>query len=390
MNTLYLVKIGELNLKGKNKRFFEDALKRNLNKKLNGIPAKFQLKHSRLYVRTDEKYTKTVEDVLSTTFGLLSFSRAVKTEKDIEAIKNAAFKLVESETDPTQQISFKIESRRSDKSFEYTSYEISNKIGAFINDSFEKLYVNVKKPEYTLNIEIREQTYIYGKSFPCPGGLPVGTAGKAMILLSGGIDSPVAGYMMGKRGLSLTGIYFHTYPYTSNKAKMKVAELAKNISRYTSSFNLYVIPFTTLQMHIKKNSPKNEVTLHSRAFMMHIAEKIAIEEGIQCIITGESLSQVASQTIESIHYSSSGNSLPVLRPLIGLDKTEIIKRARSIGSYEISIQPHTDCCTVFAPEHPLIRPKLDMVRKEFNNLYEEQMVKEAVENRETILATPLS
>ena len=264
--------------------------------------------------------------------------------------------------------SFKISSRRSDKSFKYSSYELSCLLGKLVIDNFKTLKVNLKNPDFKINVEIRDKAVVYSQIYKSPGGLPSGIAGKGILLLSGGIDSPVAGYMMAKRGCAIDALHFETYPYTSEQSKEKVIEIAKKIKTYLPKMKLYIIHFTEIQVHIKQNCKQEEITLFSRAAMMRIAHLLAEKTGANSIITGESLSQVASQTAENIRFTGSHTTYPLLRPLIGMDKQEIITKAKEIGTYEISILPYPDCCSVFAPPHPILKPQFEKVTAAFKTI----------------------
>ena len=279
---------------------------------------------------------------------------------------------------------FKVESRRTDKSFPLTSYELSRDIGSEVLDAFPELSVDVHKPAWTISLEIREQAYIYGYERKGPGGLPVGTAGRGILLLSGGIDSPVAGYLMAKRGIRLGAVYFHAYPYTSDQAKEKVISLAGLISPYTGRMRLFIVPFTDVQLRIKERAKEEETTLLMRACMMKIADRIARAREALSLVTGENLSQVASQTTESMRFTQSVTDFPVYRPLIGFDKEEIITLAKKIGTFDTSILPFEDCCTIFSPKHPLVHPELDRMKESYLNLDADELLNSAIENTEII------
>ena len=279
---------------------------------------------------------------------------------------------------------FKIEARRSDKSFFLTSYEIACRLGDVLRARFPELMVDLHHPDWTLNVEIREAAYLYGPETKAPGGLPSGSSGKGLLLLSGGIDSPVAGYLMGKRGLKLDAAYFHTPPFTSEKAKEKVEHLTHILSEYLTGTALHVVPFTETQVRIKERARSEEVTLLMRACMVNIAAIIAEKTGSICLVTGESLGQVASQTPESIRFTGHGTDFPIFRPLIGLDKEQIVSLARKIGTFETSILPYEDCCTLFSPAHPLVRPDYESMVRSFQELEADALLQKAAAEAQII------
>ncbi len=387
MKNLYLIKIGEISLKKGNRSSFEKQLRFNIKKKLK-LPSRIKIHRGRFFLESDDDNISNIQYALSTTPGLVSFSRAVKVKKDLDEIKKAASLFAEELIKKYPEGSFKIETRRADKGFEYTSYEISALIGEYLLDKFPVLKVDVHKPSWTISIEIRDLAYVYGTQEKGVGGLPVGSAGKGMLLLSGGIDSPVAGYLMAKRGLKLDAIYFHAYPYTSDEALEKVKTLAEKIAPYLSGLSLFVVPFTDFQLLLKQKAREEEVTLLMRAGMVKIAEMISKPRENLCLITGESLSQVASQTVESLNYTGSETDLIVFRPLIGMDKESIIKIAHTIDTYETSILPFEDCCTIFSPTHPLLRPDAEKLKNSFSLLEGEDLLKEAAEKTERFYFKP--
>lgn len=387
MKNFYLIKIGEISLKKGNRKSFEKQLRFNIKKKLKS-PSKITIQRGRFFLESEDEDIKNIQYALSTTPGLVSFSRAVKVEKNIIDIKNAALNFAKDLVEKYPNGTFKIESRRADKGFEYTSYEISALIGEYLLDQLPSLKVNVHNPTWIINVEIRNLAYVYGAQEKGTGGLPVGSAAKGMLLLSGGIDSPVAGYLMARRGLRMDAIYFHAYPYTSDEALEKVKVLAGKIAPYLSGLNLFVVPYTEFQLLLKQKAKDEEVTLLMRAGMVKIAEMISKERGSICLVTGESLSQVASQTVESIRYTGSETELTVFRPLIGMDKEDIIKTAISIDTYETSILPFEDCCTIFSPTHPLLKPEADKLRNSFSILEGEEILVKAVKNTERFYFKP--
>ncbi len=388
MEEIYLVKIGEISLKGRNKRFFERKLKDHIKFRLRGFPSKFTGQNGRFYLTIDSEHGEKAREVLATSFGVTSFSRCLSISKEMEDIDKAALKLGKQFLEAGAGTRFKVEARRADKKFHMSSYELAAHLGGVLLDAFDELSVDVRTPEWKLNIEIRDRTILYGPPVPGPGGLPVGCAGKGTLLLSGGIDSPVAGYLMAKRGLKLDAVYFHAYPYTSDEAKEKVIELASIMAPYCGGINLFIIPFTESQIRIKEAGPENEGTLLMRAGMVKVAEMIAVDRESACLVTGESLSQVASQTTKSIGYTNSAADLPILRPVIGMDKEEIIRIARKIGTFETSILPFEDCCTIFSPKNPVITPDIERLKESYKKLELDPYLEKAVSDAERIYISP--
>lgn len=390
MSKMFLIKIGEIALKGGNKRLFEKQLRYNIKKMFPSIKVHVYNRSSRFYLETDEENTALVHETLSKVFGITGFTETTKTKKDIDAIYEAARDIVKDVIAERggENFTFKFESRRTDKSFPMGSYEISAELGARVLDEFTGLTVNVREPDLCITVEVRENVYVYGKTERGPGGLPVKCAGRGMLLLSGGIDSPVAGYLMAKRGLKLDAIYFHTYPYTSDEAKEKVVTLAKLVAPWTIGINLFIVPFTDIQLKIKEKCATEETTLLTRACMMQVSAKLAKKRDALCLVTGESLSQVASQTVQSLHFTGSNSDLPVFRPLIGMDKEEIIKIAKNIDTFETSILPYEDCCTIFSPKHPLVRPDFNEVTESFKKLDIMDMLDDVVDKVERIFIKP--
>ena len=388
LSLLYLIKIGEIALKGENRNFFESRLRRNIRRALAGIECTVSGGSGRFYLRVRPEDGERARERLATVFGITSFSRTTRVEKTNEAIRSTAVALVAEQEAHLANTSFKVEARRTDKQFPLRSYDIAADLGGLLLESFPSLKVDVHRPSWVLNVEIREQAYLYLDRNQGPGGLPVGTAGKGMLLLSGGIDSPVAGYLMAKRGLRLSAVYFHAYPYTSDEAREKVVTLARTLAPYLSGVTLYVVPFTDPQMRIKQRGAAEEVTLLMRACMMRIAEQLAARTNAGCLVTGESLGQVASQTMESMSFTGGMTRLPVFRPLIGLDKEEIIALARKVGTFETSILPYEDCCTIFSPKHPLIRPQFDRMRSAYEALEIDDLLAQAADGAEVVKLSP--
>ncbi len=392
MDDRYLIKVGEISLKGGNRSYFENTLKKNIRTSLAGRTIRISGREGRFYLQSSDADPKEIEETLGSTFGIVGFTRTRKTEKTLEALREetrrVVSEMVEQQLESDTGASFKIEARRTDKSFPLNSYEIACELGDLIAEEFPSLTVDVRNPQWVINVEIRENAYVYGQLWSGPGGLPVGTAGKGMLMLSGGIDSPVAGYMMAKRGLDLEAIYFHTYPYTSDEALEKVKTLTRTLAPYFAGVTLHVVPFTDFQMRLTERANPEEITLLMRAGMVKIAEQLALDRGAGCLVSGEALGQVASQTQESMRFTGSVSSLPVFRPLIGLDKEEIISRARRIGTFATSILPYEDCCTLFTPEHPLVRPDMETMRSAWENIEGEELLQRAKEETEQISFPP--
>jgi tRNA uracil 4-sulfurtransferase len=391
----YLIKVGEISLKGGNRGFFERLLRKNLRTMMAPHKCTVTGRRGRYFLSAPGVPADRVAQVLSRTFGVVGYAPVYGADKEIRTISDLAVELASrraAETCATQDrpLSFKIDARRSDKSFVCNSYEIACRLGDAINRGVPHVKVDVRNPEWTLSVEIRDRAYLYGTTERGPGGLPVGSAGRGLLLLSGGIDSPVAGYMMAKRGVAPSAVYFHTYPYTSDEAKEKVVRLAEILAGYVGRVDLWVIPFTDSQLAINRIARPAEVTLLMRSCMIRTSHRIAERIGALCLITGEALSQVASQTAESIRLTNSYTDLPVMRPLIGLDKEEIIARARRIGTYETSILPYDDCCTLFSPQHPVIRPDFQTLREHYEELAIEPLLEKAVDSAEIVSCSPLS
>jgi thiamine biosynthesis protein ThiI len=353
-----------------------------MEKALKGIKHEIRKQSGRYLVEGfDEERTEDIIDRLNKVFGIHTMSVALKVDSDMDKIYSAAKEVC------SQSGTFKVETHRADKTFPKNSMEISAEIGGRLLSKNDNISVDVHNPQFTINIDVREngKTLVFNEFFKGAGGMPVGTAGKGLLLISGGIDSPVAGHMIAKRGMSVDCIHFHSYPYTNLQAKEKVVELAKVLSSYSCGTTLNIISVTHIQEEIHKKCNGEYMVTLLRRFMMRIAERLAKKIGAQCIITGESLGQVASQTIEGMTSSNSViESLPVLRPLCGFDKNEIIERSRAMGAYEISIQPYEDCCTVFLPKHPVTKPKLSAVLEEEAKLDVEALINEALQSLEVI------
>ena len=382
MEQALLIKYGEIHLKGLNRPFFERKLIDQMYKALEPMQVDIRKEQGRMYVwGVSEEETETAVNGLRRVFGLHSISPALAVDKDWDIIREAAKKLIARTMETTGKRTFKVFSRRSDKHFFMTSEKINMELGHDLLEAFPELSVDVHKPEIEVWVEIRERAFIYTDEFAGAGGMPTGTAGRAALLISGGIDSPVAGYMLARRGLELSAVHFFSYPYTSERARDKVVELTNLVARYSGTIKLHLVPFTDIQLTIYEKCPPKETTVLMRRLMMHIAELIAVEDGAKALITGEALGQVASQTLESLCVTDDAVSMPVFRPLIGFDKDDIVNIAKRIGTFETSILPYEDCCTVFVPQHPVTKPDVAKLRESESAVDFSQMVAKALEER---------
>ena len=387
MNELFLLKLGEIILKGANRRAFEDRLRSNVARRMRAFgDFGVSITQSTVYVepQSEDCDMDGAWEACGTVFGVISMCRCRGCEKNLDAIYETALGYLGDDLAAAR--SFKVESKRADKRFPLNSIQISQEIGGRLAEQFPDLPVDVHNPDYTVYVEIREQAaYVHGPALPGAGGLPTGTGGRAAVLLSGGIDSPVAGYMIGKRGVELECIHFFSYPYTSERAKEKVLELARLMTRYCGRMTVDVVGFTEIQEAIRDNCPEEYFTIIMRRFMMEISERIARDHGAQCLVTGENLGQVASQTMEAMTVTHQVvTTMPVFHPLIGMDKEEIVKIARRIGTLETSILPYEDCCTVFTPKHPKTKPNLEGVLKAEQRLDREALIERALANTELV------
>ena len=385
----FLIKYGEIGIKGKNRYLFEDALVRQMRFALKDVEGSFYVHKSygRVYVdcEGDYDYEETVES-LKRVFGIVGICPVVRLEdQGFEQLKKDVVAYVD-EMYPDKNKTFKVEARRSKKSYPMTSMEMNCDLGEVILEIYPEMKVDVHHPDIRLNVEVREEIYLYSEIIPGPGGMPVGTNGSAMLLLSGGIDSPVAGYMVSKRGVELEATYFHAPPYTSERAKEKVVDLAKLVSKYAGPIKLHVVNFTDIQLYIYEKCPHEELTIIMRRYMMKIAEHFAKKDGCLGLITGESIGQVASQTMQSLAATNAVCTLPVYRPLIGFDKREIVEISEKIDTYETSIQPFEDCCTIFVAKHPVTKPNLERIEKSELNLSEkiDELMQQAIDTAEII------
>ena len=389
MYKAFLIKYGEIGVKGKNRYLFEDALVRQIRYALKEVDGEFNVtkENGRIYATavSDFDYDEAVA-ALKRVFGIIGICPVVQIEDN--GFDDLAKHVVEyfDATYPDKNITFKVNARRARKNYPMDSMEINMELGGRLLDAFPELKVDVHKPEVLLQVEIRNKINIYSVEIPGPGGMPIGTAGKAMLLLSGGIDSPVAGYMIAKRGVQIEATYFHASPYTSDRAKQKVVDLAKLVSRYSGPMVLNVVNFTDIQLAIYEKCPHDELTIIMRRYMMRIAEELGKKSGCLGLITGESIGQVASQTMQSLYCTNEVCEMPVFRPVIGFDKQEIIDLSEKIGTYETSIQPFEDCCTIFVAKHPVTKPNLNIIKNDEKHLDDciEEMLKTAIDTVERI------
>lgn len=386
----FLIKYAEIGVKGKNRFLFEDALVRQINLSLKRIDGTFHVykEVGRIYVDAEDYDYEEVIDALKHVFGIVGICPVVQIEDNgFEDLKEKVVAYMD-EMYPDKKITFKVSARRARKNYPLNSMELNAAVGEAVLDAFPDIRVDVHNPEILLNIEIRQMINIYSETIPGPGGMPVGTAGKGMLLLSGGIDSPVAGYMIAKRGVNLEAVYFHTPPYTSERAKQKVLDLAKKVAAYSGPIKLNVVNFTDIQMYIYEQCPHEELTIIMKRCFYKIAEKIAKEHGCLALVTGESIGQVSSQTMQSLGVINSiCEELPVFRPLIAFDKQDIVDISEKINTYEISIAPYEDCCTTFVAKHPVTKPSLKAILKSELKIQDkiDDMIQEAVDSVEEII-----
>lgn len=386
MEQVLLIRYGEIHLKGLNRPYFERALLSRIEAALDGMHADVQKQQGRIFVwGLDASDMEKATDNLTRVFGVHSLSPAVAVEKDWDSVCSAAFSLMESRIQNQPQSSFKVFARRSDKTFPMNSDTIAKELGHEMLERFpDTLHVDIREPKIKICVEIREKAFVYLDEIMGAGGMPTGTAGRAALLISGGIDSPVAGYMLARRGVELSAVHFYSYPYTSVRARDKVVELSALVARYAGKIRLHLVPFTEIQMTIYEKCPQKETTVLMRRLMMKIAERIAREDGAQALITGEALGQVASQTLESLCVTDDAVQMPVFRPLIGFDKDDIVAVAKKIGTFETSILPYEDCCTVFVPQHPVTKPKLEQLRESEAAVDFSAMIDKAVAETELV------
>ena len=386
----FLIKYAEIGVKGKNRYLFEDALVQQIKYALKRCDGEFAVRKTqgRVYVDalTDFDYDETIDN-LKTVFGISGICPMIQVEDEgfeslCETVKDYMKNVY-----PSLDKTFKVAARRARKNYPLDSMSLNAELGGVILDAFPNMKVDVHNPEVLLNVEIREKIYIYSEIIPGPGGMPVGTGGKAMLLLSGGIDSPVAGYLISKRGVKIDAVYFHAPPYTSERAKQKVVDLARLVSRYSGPIYLHIINFTDIQLAIYEKCPHEELTIIMRRYMMKIAETIAKETDCLGMITGESIGQVASQTMHSLAATNDVCTLPVYRPCIGMDKQEIVAVSEKINTYETSILPYEDCCTIFVAKHPVTKPNLEIIKRHEKHLDDviDELMENALSTRETMV-----
>ena len=385
----FLIKYAEIGTKGKNRFMFEDALIKQIRFALREVDGSFEVtkESGRIYVTAegDYNYDDTIE-ALKRVFGIADICPMVQIDdRDYENLKKHVVEYMD-KVYPDKNLTFKVVARRGDKRYPVSSDQINRDMGEAILEAFPQMRVDVHNPDVLLRVEIRQKVNIFSLMIPGPGGMPVGTNGKAMLLLSGGIDSPVAGYMIAKRGVKIDAVYFHAPPYTSDRAKQKVVDLAKLVARYSGPMDLHVVNFTDIQLYIYEKCPHEELTIIMRRYMMRIAQAIAEKNGAIGLITGESIGQVASQTLQSLAATNEVCTMPVYRPVIGFDKQEIVDVSEKIGTYETSIQPFEDCCTIFVAKHPVTKPNINVIRNSERHLEEkiDELVKTALETTEVI------
>lgn len=384
MDWFLAVSFGEIFLKGRNRNNFYKTAINNIKRNIRdiGYDDMFQ-ESSKLYIKADrDKFDSLIKEIKKV-FGIVYISEVVRCEKTVEDISKTSIDLIKY-YNFDKDMTFKVESKRTDKSFALKSPELSAKIGGDILEKYNDLSVDIHKPDFTVFIDIKSKAYIYINRVEGLGGLPLGSGGEGLLLLSGGIDSPVAGFLMAKRGMNINAIHFHSYPFTSKRAHQKAMDLAKILSAYTGKMTVYSVNLAEIYKAISKNCPRRETTILSRRFMMRIANKISEKYSYQALITGESLGQVASQTIESVSVINDSSKLPILRPLIAMDKKDIIEISEKIDSYDKAIEPYDDCCSIFAPDSPVTKPKLKYIKKSEENLDIEELENQAIANMEII------
>lgn len=385
----FLIKYAEIGVKGKNRFMFEDALVTQIRHALKDIDGDFMVvkESGRIYATAESEYDfDEAVQTLKRIFGIAAICPMVQVDDNgYEDLKKQVLAYVD-EVYEDKNFTFKVNARRGNKKYPVNSDQINRDLGEVILDAFPETKVDVHQPEVMLHVEVRNRINIYSIVIPGPGGMPVGTNGKAMLLLSGGIDSPVAGYMISKRGVKIDAVYFHAPSYTSERAKQKVVDLAKLVSRYSGPVHLHIVNFTDIQLYIYDQCPHEELTIIMRRYMMRIAERLAVDAGAQALITGESIGQVASQTMQSLAATDASCTMPVFRPVIGFDKQEIVDVAEKIGTYETSVLPFEDCCTIFVAKHPVTKPNLKMIERSEEKLKEkiDEMVETAINTVEKV------
>ncbi len=384
MQALLAISVGELFLKGANRKLFYHSIIKHIKSNIKDIGYnQIYSESAKLYIKADEDKLERLIEEISKVFGIAYIDKVYSCEKNVDDIyKTVKYLVKKNHSDKNE--TFKVDTTRVDKSFPYKSPELSAKIGDYILNDFDNLSVDIHNPDFRVYIDIKNNAYVYTQRHQGLGGLPLGTSGDGLLLLSGGIDSPVAGFMMGKRGMKVNAVHFHSYPFTSKQAHQKAVDLAKLMAKYTGPMKFYSINLSEIYKSIANNCDRRETTVLSRRFMMRIANEIAKDNSYQALITGESLGQVASQTLESVSVIEESSDLPILRPLIALDKQDIIDTAISIDTYDKSIEPFDDCCSIFAPDKPVTKPKLHFIKMSEENLNIEKLVKDAISTMEII------
>lgn len=386
MEKVLIVRYGEISLKGLNRPYFENTLVKNIKRAVKDIGyIRVYKDHGRIYIDLEDYYEEEIIEAVTKVFGIVSVSAAYVFEADMDKICEIALDHAKESIEEGMK-TFKVETKRGNKRFPIKSPEISRTVGGYVLENTEGLGVDVHNPDLIINVEVRDRAYVYSRKISGFGGMPYGTGGKAMLLLSGGIDSPVAGWLMAKRGVELEAVHYHSYPYTSDRSKEKVIELARILSRYCGRIRLSSVNLLNIQKAINENCPPEQMTILSRRFMMAIAEEIALDRKCKALITGESIGQVASQTLESINVTNIAVNMPVFRPLIAMDKMEIVDISKKINTYETSILPFEDCCTVFLPDRPVTKPRLERIIESEKLLDVDELIKEAINNMEIIIA----
>ncbi|MGV8145580.1 MAG: tRNA uracil 4-sulfurtransferase ThiI [Alkaliphilus sp.] len=384
MERVVIVRYGEIVLKGANRGFFEDKLVSRIKNQLkNYVGIRVYKKNSLIYIDGDNHNEKEIIKKIKKIFGVILINPAQKINADMDLVKQATLKELRNVANFENVNTFKVATKRANKKFPLKSLEISSEVGGYILENYENIRVDVHNPDVTIYVEIRDEAYVYSEKIKGYGGLPVGTGGKALLLLSGGIDSPVAGWMIGNRGVQIDVLHFHSYPFTSERAKEKVLDLAKILSNYVGKFRIHSVNLLPIQKEINEKCREEEMTILSRRFMMKIAEKIASKKNIDALVTGENLGQVASQTIQSMSVINESVDMPILRPLVAMNKVDIINMAKEIGTYETSILPFEDSCTVFLPKRPVTKPRLEKILISEDKLDVGFLVDEAIKNMET-------
>ncbi|WP_066498468.1 tRNA uracil 4-sulfurtransferase ThiI [Abyssisolibacter fermentans] len=376
------VSFGEVALKGKNRSYFVNKLIKHLKRVIRNFDnTNVYQDRSKIFIEAEEEDIDEIANIVKKVFGIVLISKCYKIDKDMDLLRECAVKVMEEESEKREIKTFKVDAKRGDKKFHLNSMEIERDLGGVILKNVNDISVDVHNPDIYVYVEVRDFCYVYTEKIKAYGGLPVGTNGKGILLLSGGIDSPVAGFMMSKRGIKIDCVHYHSYPFTSERAEEKVMSLAKIMAQYCGDMRIHSVNILNIQKSINENCPQSQMTIISRRFMMRIAEKIALENDHDALITGESLGQVASQTIKGLNATNASVTLPVFRPLIGMDKTDIIEIAQDIKTFETSILPYEDCCSVFSPKHPVTRPKLEAIEKSESNLNIDELIKEAIDNK---------